>query len=39
MALISRSFVAAIRYSANPLFLPSQCFEGSNVRDFFVLVI
>ncbi|XP_016369407.1 lipoyl synthase, mitochondrial [Sinocyclocheilus rhinocerous] len=31
MALISRSCGAAVRYSSNPLFLPSKCFEGYNV--------
>ncbi|KAK2908795.1 hypothetical protein Q8A67_004632 [Cirrhinus molitorella] len=31
MALISRSCGAAVRYSSNHLFLPSKCFEGSNV--------
>ncbi|XP_056121026.1 lipoyl synthase, mitochondrial [Rhinichthys klamathensis goyatoka] len=31
MALISRSCCAAGRYSSNHLFLPSKCFEASNV--------
>ncbi|KAL1282456.1 hypothetical protein QQF64_001259 [Cirrhinus molitorella] len=31
MALMSRSCGAAVRYSSNHLFLPSKCFEGSNV--------
>ncbi|XP_073697877.1 lipoyl synthase, mitochondrial [Garra rufa] len=31
MALISRSYGAAVRYSSNHLFLPLKCIEGSNV--------